>query len=128
MAKFTDEARRRLATGWDPRVCTLREYAHRNGVSERALRGWRARLRHQEAAVDALQGAVESVRAALGAEPALGPVEYMTETTGESANVPAVPLPAAMPTEPMVPARRALATEPAEVRTKRRANFFSEFM
>lgn len=45
MAKFTDEARRRLATGWDPRVCTLREYARRNGVSERAVRLWRSLLR-----------------------------------------------------------------------------------
>lgn len=48
MAKFTDETRRRLATGWDPRVCTLREYARQNGISERAIRGWRARFRGEE--------------------------------------------------------------------------------
>lgn len=47
MARFDDETRRRLATGWDPRVCTITEYAHQNGVSERAVRLWRARLRHE---------------------------------------------------------------------------------
>lgn len=77
MAKFTDEARRRLATGWDPRVSTLREYARQNGVSERALRGWRERLRHESgkevpagnaavppyAAVDGLHARLEALEA-----------------------------------------------------------------
>jgi hypothetical protein len=47
MGRFiSDETRRQLATGWDPRVSTLRQYATENGVSERAIRNWRARLRH----------------------------------------------------------------------------------
>lgn len=84
MARFiSDEARRRLATGWDPHVCTLREYARQTGVSERAIRNWRARLRHDggtavsggntavpfsiQAVVTALQQRLEELEAAVGA-------------------------------------------------------------
>lgn len=96
MGRFiSDETRRRLATGWDPRVSTLRQYAKDNGVSERAIRNWRARLRHDdgitvpgdsdavplravvvtlqerltelEAAVDAARDAVAAARVALEA-------------------------------------------------------------
>lgn len=48
MKEFSDEDRRRLATGWDPGVCTAREYASTVGVSERALRGWRARYQGEQ--------------------------------------------------------------------------------
>lgn len=72
MAKFTDEARRRLATGWNPRVCTLREYARRNGVSERAVRLWRSQLRVAQGSAAPggsttaqLQHAVDALRARL---------------------------------------------------------------
>jgi len=96
-SKFSDETRRRLAAGWDPRVCTLREYARQNGVSERAIRLWRARFRsgegptvpagtasvplqavvnalqirleELEAAVDAVRAAVHAARAALDVAP-----------------------------------------------------------
>ena len=47
MNRFDDSTRRRLATGWEPRVQTLREYARSVGASERAIRNWRARFRGQ---------------------------------------------------------------------------------
>lgn len=81
MPKFTDETRRRLATGWDPRVCTLREYARQNGVSERAVRLWRSQFRREEgsampsgivavppqATVAALQARLEDLQATVDA-------------------------------------------------------------
>jgi hypothetical protein len=48
MKPFDPETRRRLATGWDPRVCSARDYARSVGVSERALRLWRAQLAGDE--------------------------------------------------------------------------------
>jgi transposase-like protein len=82
MGRFiSDETRRRLATGWDPHVSTLRKYATENGVSERAIRNWRARLRHESgisqpagsaavpllAVVDALQARLRELEAAVEA-------------------------------------------------------------
>jgi transposase-like protein len=104
MASFTDETRRRLATGWDPRACTAREYARQNGVSERAIRNWRRRFGCSaqpsmppsttsvplQTTVDALQArlgdlelAVDAARAALAAcRAALAAVAVPEETGG----------------------------------------------
>jgi hypothetical protein len=103
MAKFNDETRRRLATGWDPRACTLREYARANSVSERAIRTWRRRYlgeqpqavapRHAsvplQTTVDALQArlgdlelAVDAARAAVAACGATLTAAPVPEETG----------------------------------------------
>ncbi len=73
MKVFDDETRRRLATGWDSRVCTAREYANTVGASERALRVWRARYqvgavpqRHDSVPLDDAQDALWAVAARLG--------------------------------------------------------------
>lgn len=126
MAKFTGETRRRLATGWDPRVSTLRQYAKDNGVSERAIRNWRARLRHDggiavpggnapvplqavvntlqqrlaelEAAVDAALVAADAARATLHAVAAHGDLPGSTEAAGNAPATDARPLaPVPMP-------------------------------
>jgi transposase-like protein len=93
--KLTDDDRRRLAAGWDPRVSTARDYGRSVGVSERALRVWRAkfvadqqtamperhttvppahtlevlhaRLLEADAAVDAARAAVAACRSVLDA-------------------------------------------------------------
>ena len=72
MNRFDDSTRRRLATGWEPRVQTLREYARSVGASERAIRNWRARfLGVEQLAVPAgtgpvpLQAAVVALKARL---------------------------------------------------------------
>jgi hypothetical protein len=119
MAKFTDETRRRLATGWDPRVCTLREYALQNGVSERAIRGWRAQLRREEvsvvpggnaavppqATVDALQARLEDLQAAVDALQAnVAAVRAVLDTAAARLGVPAgtvTPEPTVVERKPM---------------------------
>lgn len=106
MTRFDDSTRRRLATGWDPRVSTLRDYARQHSVSERALRNWRTKYpvtkdspvpaRHLDvpagAAADALLArlaaldqALDAARAALGAARAAlddaGPAAERTNMT-----------------------------------------------
>jgi hypothetical protein len=79
MTKLDDETRRAIATGWNPHVQTMKEYAASVGVSERAIRKYRARwcrgasepvpAEHAavplQAALDALQGRLGALDVAL---------------------------------------------------------------
>lgn len=130
MAKLTDEARRAIATGWNPHVQTMKEYAHSVGVSERAVRKYRARfsaearqpmpaarapvplleavdavlarLAELEAGVDAALAAVATLRATVEAEAARADVPGGTQPVEDVAAPDAQPLPP-LPAVPMPP-------------------------
>jgi hypothetical protein len=73
MAKLDDETRRAIATGWNPHVQTMKEYARSVGFSERAVRKYRARFSvlppepvPAERAAVPLQAALDALQDRLG--------------------------------------------------------------
>jgi len=73
MKKLDDETRRAIATGWNPHVQTMKEYAASVGVSERAVRKYRARFG---------AGAPEAVPAERAAVPLLAALDALQDRLG----------------------------------------------
>lgn len=152
---FDDSTRRRLATGWNPRVITLREYARQNGVSERALRNWRrkygvkesppvpprhpdvpagaaadallAKLAALDQAVDAARAALSAVRAALDEGSAGAGVTEEVVSAERRERQPSPPAEAASVTTREPPAAVEVPTEPVPKPLPMRRSYFLDF-
>lgn len=120
---ITDEARRAIATGWNPHVQTMKEYARSVGVSERAVRKYRARFSAETRqtvpparasvplldAVEAIQARLAALEAGLDAAlAAVAALRATVEASAAHADVPGgtepvegVPAPDARPLPPL---------------------------